>query len=358
MKIGFLYGQSVSRATSGGSVHGFQLSRRLHELGNDLCSFYVGEDFDPLVRHYRGRQIFSFLRDLGCIYLRVEWAGGPERFSPIKLLSIRKIPVVWELNGTSIELLYSGRTASTVRNVNLRLRKLAPFADAAIAVSQEIADYAASTLGLKNVHVVPNGSDPLLFRPSESRMANGRGPLSVAWVGTTAAGWHDIDSMLQCARILAQKMSPVVIHIFGDPTHLPKGLPSNVIARGVVPYAQLGSELGKLDAGIHIFRADLRGQVEGSPLKIFDYMASGLAVITQPEGQRRDIIHRWTAGIPTTGTPEDLARAISILESNRQWCHELGQNGRNAVVSFYNWDRAARQTNALLRSLTTDPRDK
>lgn len=351
MKIGFVYGQPVSRATSGGSVHGHQLSRQLHRRGHELSSFFFGEDSDSVIAHYRARKLFLFLRNISCLYLRVEWQGGPERLSPIKLLSIKRPPVIWELNGTPSELLHTGTSPAKIEKINQRLRNLGKFSDAVCTVSDDVSEYARKTLGLRNVTTIPNGSDPDLFHPRNLRDGlRSNSPLRVAWIGTTKAAWQDFDTMFSAAAELCTRRANIEFHIFGDPTNLPQIKPDNIKVRGIIPYQSMGNELSELDVGLHIFRSNNDSQVEGSPLKIFDYMACGLAIVTQPHGQRREILEKWKSGMPTSGRPEDLSRVLLELENNRPLCKALGRNGRQSVELFFNWERAAIQTEQVLFS--------
>ena len=88
-----------------------------------------------------------------------------------------------------------------------------------------------------------------------------------------------------------------------------------------------------------------------SALKIFDYMSCGLALVLQADGDKGDIIRKWETGIITTGSPQDLADKISVLEKNRELCSTFGKNGRRAVIDYYNWDRVARETDKVLLSM-------
>ena len=101
--------------------------------------------------------------------------------------------------------------------------------------------------------------------------------------------------------------------------------------------------------GVVLFRC-LNGRLkDGSPLKLFDYMACGLAVISQDTGQTGEVLRSTGAGIFTTGTAEDLAARIASLERNRKQCKDLGVKGREAVVTHYNWQHTAAETERVLQ---------
>jgi glycosyltransferase involved in cell wall biosynthesis len=76
------------------------------------------------------------------------------------------------------------------------------------------------------------------------------------------------------------------------------------------------------------------------PNRLFEYMASGLAVIA-PQYAREiaDIVESEQCGILVDfEDPEDVARAISFLSENRDQCRAMGARGRRAFESRFNWE--------------------
>lgn len=350
MKIGFIYGQKTYPPESGGSIHGYQLTKCLTEKGVELDSFYWGDSNNPWLKHYRLRDFFKFLYHIDILYLRAEWRSGPEIFSLLKLLRPFTLPVIWELNGTPSEVLYVGRDKDYIKRIESRLRRLGKFVDAAICVTEGISQYAMNTLEIKNAKCIPNGSDPDLFFPVTHNCPDSRRPLRVAWVGTTAVKWQDMDTFIQAAHKLEGKN--IEFCIYGDPKHLPDNLPKNIELKGLVPYKKLGAELAQADVGVQLFRNDLSSDlIHSSPLKLFDYMACGLAIITQANGQRKEILLQCNSGLETTGTLDDFCTTLIKLEQDRHLCAQLGNNGRKAVENYFNWDRVADETIALCSNL-------
>ncbi len=170
-------------------------------------------------------------------------------------------------------------------------------------------------------------------------------------MGSTKPGWHDIDAIMRAAQILHERGANVLFRIYGDPTFLPEPIPANVMARGPVPYDRIGAEIRDADVGLHIWRSNQAAIIDGSPLKIFDYVACGLAVIMQDGGQKGEIVRRWNNGLTTLGTPEDLADKIQALERDKHLCARFGRNGRRAVIEDYNCDRVAKETESVLADL-------
>lgn len=356
MNIGLIYGMSTYPPSSGGTVHGYQLIRNLRRLGHDISNWYLQSGDNPEVRHYRGRSVIGFVRDIDVLYLRIEWKTAAAALSALRLLKPTGLPVVWEFNGTPRELLTSPDAQQQVEAINRRLRKWARLCDCAVAVTQEVADYVRDDLGIRRVEVVPNGGDPELIAPRSAPPVPGQ-PLRVAWVGTSRAGWHDLDTLLAVARRMHEERRNVEFLIYGDPKHLPGPLPANVIPKGSVPYAALGPALTQADVGIHLFRnTDGLAPVYGSPLKVFDYMAAGLAIVTNCRGQQSDIAAQWQCGLQSDGSAEDLVQTLLRLEGDRALCRGYGANARRAVEQYFNWQRAAKETEQVLKSLVRQRR--
>jgi len=350
MNIGFLYGQKTYPPGSGGSVHGYQLAKGLTERGHRLFSWYYGQEDSPFITHFRGRQILRFLWAVDLLYVRINW-NSKGTFRTLRRLRLGKLPVVWELNGLPQELSYIGNTEDEVRAATDRLRRMARHVDAAIGVTERVRDYLENELGIPRTYCIPNGSDPELFRPGE-QPASRDAPLRVVWIGGTKWPWHDLDALIQTAALLAKRNANVQFTIYGNRENLRKTLPSNVRCPGKVPYLKLSNLLSSAHVGLHSFRR--RGEelsIDGSPLKLFDYMACGLTILAQDTGQTGSIIREWDCGLFTTGEPEDVAEKILILEGDRERCRQLGHNGRRAVVEYYNWERAAAETEELLEAV-------
>jgi len=348
VNIGFLYGRQTYPPGLGGSIHGYQLARGLVNRGHRLFSCFFDSDTNPLIHHFRGRQALKFLRTVDVLYVRLRW-DRRSPFVPLRRLALKHLPVVCELNGVPEEILYTSGESGNLERITRRLRRLAKAVHAGIGVTRQIQEYLSRELAIPRTHCIPNGSDPGLFAPAD-RPADPHVPLRIAWVGVSKYGYHNLPALIETARLLARRQANVEFVLYGPRTNLADDLPANVSAVGAVPYEQLGARLAMADVGVHLFKPLPNGQlIDGSPLKVFDYMACGLAVIAQDNGQTGDLLRQTKAGLFTSGEPEDLAAQILALEHDRQRCRQLGRNGRQAVVEYYNWARVAAETEAVLQ---------
>ena len=76
--------------------------------------------------------------------------------------------------------------------------------------------------------------------------------------------------------------------------------------------------------------------------KQFDYMCCKLPVVASDLAPFRDFLGKARAGIITdTSDPQKFADAIMELLENRKQAEEMGNNGRQFVERFWNWERQA-----------------
>lgn len=347
MKIGFIYTLRTYPPATGGSIHGYQLASNLRKRGHRLLTWYCGDSDNPLTEHFRMREVLEYLRLIDVLYIRIGWTADVCRFARLRWLRFRKLPIVWELNGLPEEILFRGGTAVDAQAATNRLRGWARNVDGAIGVTPRVREYLRDALGIANAYCIPNGSDPNLFQPRRCSRED-KGVMKVVWMGNAQDRWHAVDTVLAAATILEKRHANICFEVFARRHDLPDNLPSNVYVHGVVPYPELGRRLGDAHVGLALFTA-MNGCIkDGSPLKTFDYMASGLAIVGQNVGQTGEVVSQSNAGVFTTGEPEDLAKRLEELETDRQLCWQLGANGRQAVLKYYNWERVAEETEDVL----------
>jgi len=80
------------------------------------------------------------------------------------------------------------------------------------------------------------------------------------------------------------------------------------------------------------------GFPESYPVKLFEYMAAGLAVIVSDFPVWRDIVLGVRCGLVVNpGSPVELAQALESLLKNPETTQAMGHRGRLAVRERYNW---------------------
>jgi glycosyltransferase involved in cell wall biosynthesis len=95
-----------------------------------------------------------------------------------------------------------------------------------------------------------------------------------------------------------------------------------------------------------------------SPLKVFDYMASGLTVVSTEQPQAREIFEKLGQLdlLVPSDRPDALADKLRMLAADRERVRKQGAAGRQLVIGHYNWSRATKDTFAELAKLLSTPR--
>ncbi|NEZ45598.1 glycosyltransferase family 4 protein [Clostridium niameyense] len=78
--------------------------------------------------------------------------------------------------------------------------------------------------------------------------------------------------------------------------------------------------------------------INSEPIKLFEYMISNTAIIASDFPMMRNIVETAQCGLITKPTSsESIKEAIEQLGNNLHETENMGLNGKNAVLKFYNW---------------------
>lgn len=92
--------------------------------------------------------------------------------------------------------------------------------------------------------------------------------------------------------------------------------------------------------------------VHSKPIKLFEYMSSGIPVIASNFQLWKSIIEGNDCGICVNPLePKTIARAIDFLLNNPDRAKLMGANGRMAVTKLYNWSNEERKLIRLYNDL-------
>jgi glycosyltransferase involved in cell wall biosynthesis len=124
---------------------------------------------------------------------------------------------------------------------------------------------------------------------------------------------------------------------------------------GAVPHDQMPGLLAAADVGVAPFdiaaHAPLTLGFYWSPLKVFEYMASGLPVVAPSIDRLRRIVGDGQDGILyDAGDPEGLSRALGqLLDPDRR--QALGRAARGRAVRDFSWKGHCSALDAAFRRL-------
>ena len=237
-------------------------------------------------------------------------------------------------------------------------------ADAVLAVSAPLRDHVLA-LGVDpaKVQVLPNGVNPALFRPGpadaelRARLALGDGPV-LGFVGGLRP-WHGVEVLPELLACLAPRHPTLRLLIAGDGPlrgELERGLRERGVAdravfTGALAHEEVASLIRQCDVALAPYPA-LDHAFYFSPLKLFEYMACGVAVVAANCGQIADLVrHGETGLLHPAGDFEALTGACDQLLNQPKLRFALGQEAARFIRSHYTWDHNARRVTELAAAL-------
>jgi glycosyltransferase involved in cell wall biosynthesis len=207
------------------------------------------------------------------------------------------------------------------------------------------------------------GADTIRFNPDASGDILWRqqpGGMTAVFAGAFRA-WHGAARLIEALRLLrARGIDDVQAVLIGDGPEraavqdASRGL-DHVIFTGAVAHERMPSALAAADVGVAPFDVDrhppLRLGFYWSPLKIFEYMASGLPVVAPALPRLQSIVAHEIEGVlyePATAVA--LADAlISLRDPDRR--RRLGTAARARAEREYSWQAHCAKLDAAFRGL-------
>jgi glycosyltransferase involved in cell wall biosynthesis len=328
-------------APMGGSAHIYQFISCGSSLGHQIYS-PPGDEHPATLKLPSGRlRNLRALLGMDAVYYRIE-AYPPKGPRLIRLLSQArrsKPVVVYEFNTAPAYASLAGSTASDIAAIEHAFRQQAHFCDLAVCVSTRLRDYVERQLNFRRCIYAPNGSDPDLFRPDLPPVDRIRrdGVLNVVWIGSGSIKWHALRLLRDAAALLQDARAPVLFHLLGSGVKGMEQMPANVHYHGHSPYEMLPRWLASCDVGVVLYD---EGPADfGSPLKLFDYMSTGLAVVGTPQPQVvEELQEAGLARFIVDRDPVQLANALQALaDLSPPARKEIGLALRSLVLWKYNW---------------------
>ena len=173
--------------------------------------------------------------------------------------------------------------------------------------------------------------------------------------------WHGAPRLAEAFVQLSRRNDAVRLLLIGDGTERAEveavlrdgGVAARVVFTGGLPPSAVPAHLDACDvvAAPHV---QIPGGVEffGSPTKLFEYMASGKAIVASRLGQIADVLDDdVTALLVAPGNVDDLASALGRLADDPGLRRRLGAAARAAAVESHSWRRNAERLVEAYRGL-------
>jgi glycosyltransferase involved in cell wall biosynthesis len=283
----------------------------------------------------------------------------------VSLAAEFKVPLIVELNAplaieqTAYRATGFGELAAQAERWTLSR------ANAVIAVSSQLREHVLS-LGVDSnrVHVIPNGVNPALFHPGpRSEEVRARWKLDGGPVIGFAGGlrpWHGVEVLPELLERLTNLHPKLRLVMAGDgPLRSEldrlldeRRLRSRAIITGLLPHEEVPDLIRQFDIAVAPYpRPD--HSFYFSPLKLFEYMACGVAVVAPELGQIAEIVEDGKTGLLyPAGDLDVLTDRCAQLLKDEPLRQKLGHAAATAIQTRFTWDHNAARISQLAQTLT------
>ena len=303
------------------------------------------------VQHRRG---VVFTRDLGLASLL------------LRLPRTRRPPIVYESHGVAPvvaaempRLLGKPELApapAKLTRLDRRERRVWERADAYVAITRALRTELASRYGARpSAAVVPDGADLVPGTGPQPHTA-GR-PFVAAYAGHFYP-WKGVDILVRAVAATRNIHLRLVGGHPGEPDLArvralveTLGLGDRVTITGLVPWREVADHLRTADVLVLPNPAAAISERYASPLKLFEYLALGKALVASDLPAVREIVtHEQSALLVPPDDPAALASALERLAADATLAASLGAAAAR-LAPEYTWDRRAERLEVVLAAV-------
>jgi glycosyltransferase involved in cell wall biosynthesis len=239
-------------------------------------------------------------------------------------------------------------------------------ADRVICVSEPLKTHLMTKWNVpgEKIAVFPNVADVERFKPDPEAGAAIRACLNIdsapliLFVGNFYE-WHDVTTLLRAFVKVSTTRSDARLLLVGDGARRAAmeqlarelGLERSVIFTGMVAHTEAPRFMASADIAVVPYPV-LEQDVWLSPLKLFEYMAAGNAILASNVGQLSEwITDGWNGLLIPPGDVSAMAAGIERLIGDPELRRRLGQNARADAVQKHSWDRYLSELEAVYYSV-------
>jgi len=199
-------------------------------------------------------------------------------------------------------------------------------------------------LNMDKVVVAHDGADPVSSERRPHREIGRNGALQVGYIGSFQMG-AGVETVTEISR----RMSDVDFHIVGGSEGEVQDLQgsargqTNLHVHGFVKPALLTSVFSGFDVMLAPYQENTASIVWCSPMKLFEYLAHGKAIICSDFPVIREIIEDGAHGLLVPAGDLDAWVAAIRFLCDRERRTSLGEAGRARLESTFTWNIRAQQ---------------
>lgn len=400
MRILYVASAVEAGGTSGGSTHVQEVASGLHALGHDVLVIArpplprsavgsrqssVGATHLDFLSTWPPKELALLgLSGIAQAFRRFRPQAVMERFynfagAGVGLAHRARIPALLEVNAPMVDPPDSPKSRLDRLLFGTMRRWAVRQARWSAAIVTPLHTTVPPAVPRRKIHELPWGANVEHFNPAIRHERAGElralrlqlglpeGVPVVAFLGSFRA-WHGVGHFAEAARcLIGEGHDLAFLAIGGGPELEPLrervagwGLPADrLVFAGAQPHERVPLYLALADIGVAPFDLAAHPPLTTfgfywSPLKVFEYMAMALPVVTVDVPPLNNIVREGEEGcLYPSGYIDGLTRAIARLGADLFMRERLGNSGRARVSAHYSWEAHCRALDTLLRKMTS-----
>jgi len=329
----------------------------------------VADEGDPLAARRAKEQRYqatarAMAEKVMALHQQVPFDAIYERYSlwstaGLEVARALGLPLVVEVNAPLLQEQQTYRRLVLRDEAEAVERAVFSRADALVVVSRPLADYVvARGADPRRVEVVPNGVDRRRFHPRvrPASLSEAEGRVVIAFAGSLKA-WHGVELLFDAFRELHRRLAGLHLLVIGEGPLgewlrgyvRGAGLQDRVTFTGWRSHDEVARLLARADLAVAPYPA--LDDFYFSPLKLFEYLALGKAVVASDIGQIAEVVEHGRTGLLVP--PGDLAALVEALEAlvvDPALRQRMGVTAATAAEAF-TWEANARRVEKLIRRI-------
>ena len=205
------------------------------------------------------------------------------------------------------------------------------YADAVTVASKGLEEYYKKF----NPFYIPNGADPEVFKPVE----HSNDKIKILFMGRFHPEIIDADVVIRAVSKVSQKHNVKLLMIGGgygrkNVEKLAQKLNLDTQFTGHID--NVPKVIAKADIGVISFRDNMLNKCK-CPLRLYEYMACGLPIVSTKIGEPAHVLSNGT-GLLIQPNEDSIAGGILNLIESTNLRKKMSEKGRDLILKKYNWE--------------------